>query len=159
MTKEEFLTAAKAAALESARTSGLPAGVTVAQAALESAWGKSQLSRTANNYFGIKAHGDLPWVELPTSEVISGAAVRVSARFAQYESMTACFAARDQMILRLPVYADARASVHDAPAFIKALARHWATDPRYAGKLERVYRENGLEALDSANGSQHSAGC
>jgi len=55
MTKQEFLDAATAAARESSAKSNLPAGITVAQAALESAWGRSYLSRAAHNYFGIKA--------------------------------------------------------------------------------------------------------
>lgn len=149
MTKQEFLAAAKAAALECAHTSGLPAGVTVAQAALESAWGRSQLSRMANNYFGIKAHGAHPWVELPTSEVRGGASQRINARFARYESMRDCFADRDRLILKLAVYAEARACAPDPLAFMKALARHWATDPRYAVKLEQIYRENALNELDT----------
>lgn len=34
---------------------GIPASVTLAQMALESGWGKSNLARNANNYFGIRA--------------------------------------------------------------------------------------------------------
>lgn len=152
MTRQEFLTTARAAALECAHTSGLPAGVTVAQAALESAWGQSQLSREANNYFGIKAHGKLACVELLTSEVCGGTPVRVRSRFARYDSMRACFVDRDRLILTLAVYADARACRNDPQAFMRALARHWATDPHYAEKLQRVYRENGLDELGQSRG-------
>jgi len=87
MTRAEFLEQAIAAARVSSKSSGLPAGITVAQAALESAWGGSELSRRANNYFGIKAHGRHASVEMPTAEF--GGAVgspaqprQVSARFA-----------------------------------------------------------------------------
>jgi flagellum-specific peptidoglycan hydrolase FlgJ len=152
MTRQEFLAAARTAALECARTSGLPAGVTVAQAALESAWGQSQLSREANNYFGIKAHGKLACVELLTSEVCDGAPVRMRSRFARYDSIQACFADRDRLILTLAVYADARACCKEPQDFIRALARHWATDPQYAEKLQRVYQKNGLDKLDRVTG-------
>ncbi|MGH9602292.1 MAG: hypothetical protein ACRD24_07865 [Terriglobales bacterium] len=46
------------------------------------------------------------------------------------------------------MYADARASAGDPQAFIRALARHWATDPKYAEKLLATYHANGLDALD-----------
>jgi len=148
MTKEEFLKFATAAAREASRVSGFPAGVTVAQAALESAWGKSQLSREANNYFGIKAHGEHAHVEMTTTEVTNGVAARTAARFAKYASMTECFTDRDRLILKLGCYAEACACAGDAEAFIRALARHWATDPKYAEKLLNVYRANRLAELD-----------
>lgn len=148
MTKQEFIAAAAAAACESSRVSGLPAGVTVAQAALESAWGQSQLSREANNYFGIKAHGGHEYIELPTTEVVKGVSVRTVARFAKYASIAECFVDRDRMILKLACYADARSNVADLEAFVRALARHWATDPDYADKVLSVYRVNKLSDLD-----------
>lgn len=148
MTKEEFLDVAIAAARESSRVSGLPAGVTVAQAALESAWGQSQLSREANNYFGIKAHGERGAIEMPTTEVTNGVAERTAARFATYDSMTECFADRDRLILRLACYAEARQCADDPEAFVRALAKHWATDPNYAEKVLSVYRVNKLAGLD-----------
>ena len=148
MTKEEFIAAATAAARAFAASGGSPAGVAVAQAALESNWGNSQLSRDAHNYFGIKAHGSLPWIELPTREAKNGALVRTVARFARYDSMEACFADRERILAKVAAYADARASVADPEAFIRALARHWATDPRYAEKLLRIYRQRGFDRLD-----------
>lgn len=84
MNKKEFLAAALAAAKESSAVSGLPAGVTVAQAALESAWGASRLAQKANNYFGIKAAAGKPCLSLPTLESVSGEMQKVTARFARY---------------------------------------------------------------------------
>ncbi len=148
MTKEEFIAAAIPAALESTRNSGLPAGITVAQAALESAWGQSQLSREANNYFGIKAHGEHEYIELPTTEVVKGVSVRTVARFAKYTSVTECFSDRDRLILTLACYADARNNASDPEAFVCGLAKHWATDPHYADKVLSVYQANKLSELD-----------
>ena len=42
-------------AIEQQRKYGIPASVTLAQGILESANGRSQLSRECNNHFGIKA--------------------------------------------------------------------------------------------------------
>lgn len=149
MTRSEFLCAASDAAVAVSRTSGLPAAVTVAQAILESNWGQSQLAREAHNYFGIKAHGDHPWIELPTWEVVDGVPRRVRARFARYHSMDACFADRDQIILRAACYAEARACAADPAAFARALACRWATDPRYADKLLTIYRDLELDSFDA----------
>ena len=148
MTKDQFITAATTAARAFAESGGSPAGVTVAQAALESNWGQSQLSRDAHNYFGIKAHGPLPWIELPTHEAKDGALVPVNARFARYDSMAACFADRERILAQVAAYAEARACIADPEAFLRALARHWATDSHYAEKLLRLYHEHGFDQLD-----------
>jgi flagellum-specific peptidoglycan hydrolase FlgJ len=148
MTREEFLKAATAAALASSASSGFLPGLTVAQAALESNFGRSQLSMRANNYFGIKATRDRAFVEMPTREVVNGATVLTTARFARFESMEDCFRFRDALILRSSLYAGARASAQDPETFARALGARWATDPSYAEKLMSVYRACGLAALD-----------
>src|SRR3954465_15292409 len=113
VTRQEFLHKAVSAALAAAAVSGFPAGITVAQAALESAWGNSQLAREGNNFFGIKAHGKRtrggpPFIEFPTTEVLKGVPQRVTARFARYASMAECFADRDAILGRVALYAEAR---------------------------------------------------
>ncbi len=148
MNREEFLAVAAEAALACSRVSGFPPGITVAQAALESRWGDSRLSREAHNYFGIKAHGNGPFIELPTTEVRDGKAVRCTARFARYDSMQTCFADRDHLTATLACYAQARACAADPEAFIRVLAARWATDPQYADKVLAVYRANHLDRLD-----------
>lgn len=148
MTRDEFLKMAIEAARASSAESKLPAGITVAQAALESAWGKSGLSRQGNNYFGIKAHGKHFTVEMPTTEVFDGEGRRKTARFAAYADMLQCFADRDRLIRTSAFYTEARAKASDPEAFVRALAKHWATDPNYADKLLRIYRENNLDELD-----------
>jgi flagellum-specific peptidoglycan hydrolase FlgJ len=148
MTKEEFFQQASAAARAASKTSGLPAGITVAQAALESAFGNSELSRRGNNYFGIKAHGRHAVLEMPTTEVINGNVQKITARFAAYKDMAECFACRDQLIENGAAYAEARTNAHDAEKFARALAKHWATDPHYAEKILRIYRERNLNDLD-----------
>jgi flagellum-specific peptidoglycan hydrolase FlgJ len=144
MDNKEFIRAAIAAASRST----YPAGITVAQAALESAWGSSQLSQKANNYFGVKAHGEAEAIELLTTEVVNGKTVKVLARFAAYPNMAACFADRDRIINQLACYQDARANASDPELFTRCVARHWATDPKYAEKLLKIYRDNKLDALD-----------
>lgn len=153
MTREAFIADAIDAARKSSAQSGLPMGITVAQAALESRWGESELSRRANNYFGIKAHGKHASLEMPTTEVMGGVENQITARFAAYETMQQCFACRDGLILSGAVYAEARLHLDDAEQFARALAKHWATDPHYAEKLLRVYRENKFDRLDEKAGA------
>ena len=141
MTRDEFVRLASEAARAASAVSGLPAGITVAQAALESAWGQSELSRRANNYFGIKAYGKRAFVEMPTTEVIGGVVQHVTAKFAAFADMTECFTCRDLIILKGTLYAEARDKRGDPEAFARALAKHWATDPRYAEKLLKIWRE------------------
>ena len=145
MTRQEFVQQALAAASQSSEQSGLPALVTVAQAALESSWGQSKLSREANNYFGIKAHGNRDQVQMSTQECERGTTVVIEAGFAKYLSMLECFQSRDGILLRSAIYAGARKMRGDENGFITEMARHWATDPKYAEKLQAVL--NDVKAL------------
>jgi len=135
MTKDEFVKQACAAAMKSSEESGMPAMVTVAQAALESNWGQSKLSQEANNYFGIKAHGKHERIQMSTHECEGGKTVEVKAEFAKYASMLECFECRDKILLHGAVYAGAREKRGDEDGFIGEIAKHWATDPKYAQKL------------------------
>lgn len=141
MTKEEFVKQAYAAAMQSSEQSGMPPMVTVSQAALESNWGESGLSKEANNYFGIKAHGTHARIVMRTDECEKGAQVVVAAAFARYESMLDCFRCRDGIIAKAAVYAGARKKLVDEEGFITEIAKHWATDPKYAEKLMTVLSE------------------
>src|SRR5579872_4449241 len=147
MTKQEFLSAAIAAAQTASSSSGFSIGAAVAQAALESAWGTSRLALKANNYFGIKAADSEPWIALPTLEVIEGEQKKVTARFARYGSVAECFAARERILLTAPCYAEARLHAREPIAFLQSLAKHWATDPGYGEKLEQIYLQNGFANL------------
>src|ERR1041385_7812343 len=99
--QKAFLKDASAAAKKSQTATGVPASIIVAQAVLESGWGKSHMG-SANNYFGIKAQmkngkvdfGDIAtgFVEKSTKEFDNkGNAFFVIARFRAYSSMADSF--------------------------------------------------------------------
>src|SRR5205814_6649723 len=87
----EFINVVGVAAQRSRRTTGVPASVTVAQAILESDWGRSRLTRQGNNLFGIKALGGVTGpagvVTLATWEYVDGANVIVQAPFKAYKTL------------------------------------------------------------------------
>jgi flagellum-specific peptidoglycan hydrolase FlgJ len=136
MTKKDFVQQAYAAASRSSERSGMPAMVTVAQAALESNWGKSRLSQEAHNYFGIKAHGSHERIRMGTHECKDGNTMAVKAEFAKYLSLADCIECRDAILGRGSRYAGARQARGDEAGFIREMAKHWATDPKYAEKLQ-----------------------
>ncbi|MGA7540796.1 MAG: flagellar assembly peptidoglycan hydrolase FlgJ [Steroidobacteraceae bacterium] len=117
----------------------------VAQAALETDWGRS-LPRTAsgstsNNLFGIKAGGG--WsgasVQSDTQEYDSGAATAVKAQFRSYATPSQCFQDYVSLLQSNPRYAGALGTGANTQAFAAALQRGgYATDPAYATKLGAV---------------------
>lgn len=55
LTCNDFISRYAAMAMDHQRRYGIPASVTLAQMALESDWGNSELATNGNNFFGIKA--------------------------------------------------------------------------------------------------------
>lgn len=64
----------------------LPPAFILAHAYLESGKGESQLTKKANNFFGIKALPNAPSVTMSTTEIIKGKTVVLPQKFAKYES-------------------------------------------------------------------------
>lgn len=134
----------------SSRT-GLPASVLLAQAILESDWGRSALARVHNNYFGINAKprpNGSDAAHYTTTEYAHGQPRREKARFAHFDTLDAGLADYAR-ILSLPLYARARAVAANPFAFAVELQRcGYATDPRYARKLALLMRRYKLTQYD-----------
>lgn len=154
MTEQQnnFFKMAVPAAQESQCATGVPASITIAQAALESGWGASQLSRRANNYFGIKIdHFGAPdtYIEMPTEEYIQGRSIEELQPFARYTTVAAAFSAHGYLLSKAPRYAVAMADRTDAARFALDLERcGYSTDPDYAFKLMQIVREFDLTQYD-----------
>ncbi|WP_341686708.1 glycoside hydrolase family 73 protein [Limnohabitans sp.] len=134
----------------SAALSGVPASITIAQAALESAWGESGLARNGNNLFGIKA--DSLWrgetLTMNTREFIKGHWVVVPALWRKYPSWQASTQDHAAFLRRNKRYAACFACT-TGKTFAQAVAKAgYATDPRYADKLISMIDKYQLEALD-----------
>jgi hypothetical protein len=134
---------------------GVDARIIFAQAALESNWGRSGLSRNANNFFGIKARSGEPSIGMRTREFINGAWTTITAQFRRYSNVLEGIEGYGQFIQRNPRYRSfIGASGLDAE--LAALqASGYATDPNYASKLKSIIR-NMPEGGDVANFSNGS---
>lgn len=144
MTPAEFRKLFESAARDSEQKTGVPWQVTMAQAALESGWGKYA---PGFNFFGIKA--DARWlgkrVLRTTREVIEGKSVYVNAVFRAYDTPHESFKdhgyfLRDTTNPQTGERVYARCFETETPQeFCTALqACGYASDPNYAATLIKI---------------------
>jgi flagellum-specific peptidoglycan hydrolase FlgJ len=150
--QSEFLKMVVPAAQYGQRRFGVPASVTIAQAILESGWGKSKLATEYLNFFGIKpgAHAAPDsYVEMPTTEFIDGQPRHVLAPFVRYPNAPLCFGAHARLLSCAPRYASAMAVRNDPAAFAERLQScGYSTNPRYAAQLHELMRDYDLTQYD-----------
>ena len=149
----DFIETVGAAARRSQTATGVPASVTVAQAILESDWGRSRLTRQGNNLFGIKALGGATGpagvVSLATWEHVSGSDVVVQAPFRAYYTLEQSIDEHGKFFTGNRRYAAALGVARDARAFARAIqAAGYATDPNYADKLITLMDRYNLYRFD-----------
>lgn len=146
--KEDFIRQMLPHAEAAARELGVDPHALLAQAALETGWGKSVPSNATGsssfNLFGIKTGGE--WsgaaVNVPTLEFEDGVAVRKVERFRAYESPADSFRDYARLIGNSARYENAVGTGNDVGAFASALQQGgYATDPNYARKLVAVANE------------------
>lgn len=144
---QSFIQQHDAAARSASAATGIPASFMVAQAAHESGWGKREITAAdgtkSHNIFGIKATPG--WtgrtVDVRTTEVINGQAVKVTAKFRAYGSYDEAFKDYARLLSGNERYAKvvAQAQSGSAEGFARGLQKAgYATDPEYASKLART---------------------
>lgn len=133
---------------EASQTTGIPARFMIAQAALESGWGKHVINHrdgsSSHNLFGIKATAG--WkgktVNAVTTEYVNGVAQRKVEKFRAYDSYADSFRDYASLLRNNPRYEKVLASAQDMNGFAQGLQRAgYATDPRYAEKLTRIIKQ------------------
>jgi flagellar protein FlgJ len=134
-----------AAAEKAAAATGIPAPFMLAQAALETGWGKRELvgrdGTNSHNLFGIKAGGSWngPTVDVTTTEYIGGQPRKLVQSFRAYASEAESFADYARLMKDSPRYAKVVEKAGDAKEFAMGLQKAgYATDPQYGDKLGRV---------------------
>lgn len=149
MTPDEFIDFIGDTAGKVCAKYNLPASVCIAQAILESGWGRYCIGQF--NYFGRKWNGWGNYVRQQTTEYINGEYVTIYDKFQSYESLEE--AIRDWCILitEEPAYADALAEWRSrwvVEDFVYVLAPVYATDPNYADKIVATIEANDLYRFD-----------
>lgn len=142
-----FIESIRPHAERAAAALGVPADAILAQAALETGWGKHVPAHAdgtpSYNFFGIKAQAGWDGDRLvkTTHEHLGGRMQKVSAEFRSYASVGEAFDDYARFLQSNPRYAEALRQGDDAAGFAQGLQdAGYATDPAYARKLLKLMR-------------------
>ena len=141
---DEFVNRVWPHAVEAANAIGVPPQFLIAQSALESAWGKSEIRRAdgspSYNLFGVKAGRN--WkgatVEVQTTEYVNGEPQQMREKFRVYGSYAESFNDYANLIRNNARFSGV-VGQQDGTQFARSLQQSgYATDPMYADKLSRI---------------------
>ncbi|WP_232911413.1 flagellar assembly peptidoglycan hydrolase FlgJ [Halomonas sp. G15] len=149
-----FLSRLEAPAQAASRATGVPAELILAQAALETGWGRHEISTrdggNSHNLFGIKAgsswQGDT--TEIVTHEVYDGRRQKIRDDFRVYGSFEEAFIDYANLIGNNPRYQAVTTAGSPAEAAHALQKGGYATDPAYADKLIAVM--NSMRPLEQS---------
>lgn len=163
MTASEFIDSVLPGSCTIQQRTGLPAAVMIAQACLETGWGK-YVSKDMNtgqfsfNLFNIKGVGPAGSVLVKTWEVYNGVSQTVNDYFRAYSDYSESFADYANLITQNSRYAPAVAAQADPEEYARQLQYcGYATDPAYASKLIQIIHANNIvervnQAMQNING-------
>ena len=145
---DEFVATMLPMAEQAAKRIGIDPRYLVAQAALETGWGKSVMRNTdgssSHNLFGIKATGNWDGGEARaiTSEYRDGQFVKETAAFRSYDSYQDSFHDLVSLLQNNSRYQDAVKAADKPEQFVQELQKAgYATDPNYASKISQIARQ------------------
>ncbi|MDH1572749.1 MULTISPECIES: flagellar assembly peptidoglycan hydrolase FlgJ [Pseudomonas] len=133
---------------QAAKRIGVDPRYLVAQAALETGWGKSVMRNSdgssSHNLFGIKATGN--WegdsARAITSEFRDGQFVKETAAFRSYDSYQDSFHDLVSLLQNNSRYQEAVKAADKPEQFVQELQKAgYATDPNYASKISQIARQ------------------
>lgn len=145
---QEFVATMLPMAEAAAEKIGVDPRYLVAQAALETGWGKSIIrtrdGESSHNLFGIKSHGS--WegesARVLTTEYKGGKAVKEAASFRAYDSYAQSFDDYVSFLQNNGRYEKALNVTENPERFVKELQQAgYATDPNYARKISQIARK------------------
>ncbi|WP_445572145.1 flagellar assembly peptidoglycan hydrolase FlgJ [Pseudomonas sp. E102] len=145
---DEFVNAMLPMAKEAADRIGVDPRYLVAQAALETGWGKSVMRQpdgsSSHNLFGIKASAN--WkgdsARAITSEFRNGEMVKETAEFRSYASYRDSFHDLVNLLQSNSRYQAVLKSADNPEQFVRELQKAgYATDPNYASKISNIARQ------------------
>ncbi|MCJ8339797.1 MAG: flagellar assembly peptidoglycan hydrolase FlgJ [Pseudomonadales bacterium] len=131
---------------------GVDPKVLLAQAALETGWGKHMVrdgsGENSFNLFNIKAGGSWQgdYKAANTLEFKDGVMTREVAKFRSYATYEDSFQDYVQFLKNSPRYQEAINAAADPHKYLKLLQQAgYATDPKYADKISSIYNSSILE--------------
>ncbi|MBV7479743.1 flagellar assembly peptidoglycan hydrolase FlgJ [Pseudomonas sp. PDM31] len=145
---DDFVNTMLPMAKEAADRIGVDPRYLVAQAALETGWGKSvmraQDGSSSHNLFGIKAGSS--WnggsARAITSEFRNGAMVKETAEFRSYDSYKDSFHDLVTLLQSNNRYQEVVKSADNPEQFVRELQKAgYATDPDYASKISQIAKQ------------------
>ena len=139
---EDFVKKIMPYALKAVEGIGFNPLVLVAQAALETGWGRHVSDN--NNYFGIKANDSYKGEKTSelTFEYINGKKVNVIDRFRKYSGVLESMKDYISFIKDNPRYKDAIDKSYSPDEYFEQIHKAgYATDPDYADKLKKISRK------------------
>jgi len=152
-TKQQFVDTLRPYAEDAAEELGVDANVLIAQAALETGWGKaigkSTQGKTSYNLFNIKAQAGYDGGKFikQTVEIYNGIAKTEKATFRSYNNYQESFNDYVDFIKSNPRYSDAVNLSADSQEYIEGIHQAgYATDPHYADKIKNVMQSLSFES-------------
>ena len=151
---EHFVTELMPVAEKVAKESGIDPKLMVAQAALETGWGRHMIEGDGNepsfNLFGIKA--DSRWsgdaVTITTTEFRGGVPMKERADFRAYDDYEASFRDYVDFLQSNPRYRDVLSSADQPEVFADKLQEAgYATDPEYGSKIRSIMNRSAAMTL------------
>lgn len=150
MTNSEFIEKIGALAREDMRKSKILASLTIAQAILESDWGRSALAQAPNyNLFGIKGDYNGAYCTFNTQEFLNGKWCMISANFRKYPSWAESLADHSALFNRWDRYSNLRGNYNYRDVCNKVREDGYATDPSYSAKLINIIEQYNLTRFDT----------
>ena len=123
--------------------------ITVAQAILESGWGRSSLATNAHNLFGIKGSYNGHSVVMRTREVYNGRSVYINDNFRAYANNSESVVDHGRFLNVNSRYRNLLGDTNPASVANKLRQDGYATDPNYANALMNLVRTYNLTQLDA----------
>ena len=123
--------------------------ITVAQAIVESGWGRSTLSTQAHNLFGLKGSYNGNSVVMRTREVYGGRSVYVNANFRAYANNSESVTDHGRFLNVNSRYSNLLGDTNYVSVANKLQQDGYATDPSYANTLIRFVQTYNLNQLDA----------
>lgn len=147
---DEFISKIAPHAKKDMKETGILASLTIAQAILESNWGRSGLVEKANNLFGIKGSYKGQSVKMWTHEYYNGERHEVQADFRAYPSFYESIQDHTDLFTRLDRYSNLIGVTDYERACVLVRKDGYATDPAYSDKLIRIIQDYKLYEYDQS---------